>query len=125
MVWSSGACPYQGVQCWQALHPLPLLCYYSWQVLPVHIISINQASRLLALQPPTFARTMTDVVCQPVSQPTNSLSLRMCEYPAPPRPAPPQNNAAAHFMRMMTEVVRHAHTLGICHRDIKPVWLWC
>ena len=23
-------------------------------------------------------------------------------------------------MRMMVEVVRHAHALGICHRDIKP-----
>lgn len=27
---------------------------------------------------------------------------------------------AAHFFRMMVEVVRHAHALGICHRDIKP-----
>lgn len=29
--------------------------------------------------------------------------------------------AAAHFFRQMVEVVRHAHALGICHRDIKPV----
>lgn len=33
-------------------------------------------------------------------------------YHSSPRPA------AAHFMRMMVEVVRHAHALGICHRHV-------
>ena len=52
----------------------------------------------------------------PTRYPPCAALLRPC---CPPLSLPAA--AAARFFRQMVEVVRHAHALGICHRDIKPV----